>query len=89
MIARAETGAAAADHGIHTRVVRAASLLTIFFDDDPRFARFFQAMLAEGILLPPSPQEAWFVSAAHGRAELDGTLEAAHSAFTRLGELDA
>ena len=81
--------AAAADHGIHARVVRAASLLTVFFDDDRRFARFFQAMLSDGILLPPSPQEAWFVSAAHGQAELDATLEAAHGAFARVGELDA
>jgi glutamate-1-semialdehyde 2,1-aminomutase len=80
---------AAADSGIPVRVVRAGSLLTVFFDDDARFARFFHVMLAEGILLPPSPQEAWFVSAAHGPTELDATLEAARGAFARAGEQDA
>jgi glutamate-1-semialdehyde 2,1-aminomutase len=30
------------------------------------YAAFFHAMLARGVYLPPSPYEAWFVSAAHG-----------------------
>jgi glutamate-1-semialdehyde 2,1-aminomutase len=66
------------------RVERAASLLTVFFDDDTdgaRFARFFHAMLDRGVYLPPSPHEAWFVSAAHGPAEVDATIAAARSAF--------
>ena len=29
------------------------------------YAAFFHAMLAGGVYLPPSPYEAWFVSAAH------------------------
>jgi glutamate-1-semialdehyde 2,1-aminomutase len=70
---------------ISVRVARAASLLTLSFDDDARFARFFHAMLEEGVMLPPSPQEAWFLSAAHGRTELDHTLTAARRAFARLG----
>jgi glutamate-1-semialdehyde 2,1-aminomutase len=82
----AETAAAAEMPG---RVARAASLLTLSFDDDSRFARFFHAMLEEGVMLPPSPQEAWFLSAAHGRSELDHTLAAARHAFARLGESDA
>ena len=31
----------------------------------PAYAAFFHAMLEQGVYLPPSPFEAWFVSAAH------------------------
>jgi glutamate-1-semialdehyde 2,1-aminomutase len=34
-------------------------------------------MLAAGVYLAPSPYEAGFVSAAHGSAEIDATVEAA------------
>ncbi len=80
---------AAAAAGVRVRLTRAGSLLTVFFDDDARFARFFHAMLEAGVMLPPSQQEAWFLSAAHGRAELDATLDAAGRAFARLGGPDA
>jgi glutamate-1-semialdehyde 2,1-aminomutase len=69
---------------VQIRIARVGSLLTVFFDDDPggtRFARFFHAMLAAGIHLPPSPHEAWFISAAHGPDELDQTIDAAAAAF--------
>ena len=80
---------AAADAGVRVRLTRAGSLLTVFFDDDARFARFFHAMLEAGVMLPPSQHEAWFLSAAHGRAELDATLDAARRAFATLGDRDA
>ena len=80
---------AAAAAGVPVRLARAGSLLTVFFDHDARFARFFHAMLDAGVMLPPSQHEAWFLSAAHGRAELDATLDAAGGAFARLGEPDA
>jgi glutamate-1-semialdehyde 2,1-aminomutase len=38
-------------------------------------------MLDRGVLLPPSQFEAWFVSMAHGRAQIDATLAAASQAF--------
>jgi glutamate-1-semialdehyde 2,1-aminomutase len=38
-------------------------------------------MLDQGVLLPPSPFEAWFVSMAHGPAEINATIDAAHAAF--------
>jgi glutamate-1-semialdehyde 2,1-aminomutase len=76
---------AAADAAVPVRLARAGSLLTVFFDDDARFARFFHAMLDAGVMLPPSQHEAWFISAAHGRAELDATLDAARHAFATLG----
>jgi glutamate-1-semialdehyde 2,1-aminomutase len=39
------------------------------------FRRFFHAALGRGIYFAPSPFEAGFVSAAHGDAEIDATLE--------------
>ena len=77
---------AAADAGVPVRLTRAGSLLTVFFDDDARFARFFHAMLEAAVMLPPSQHEAWFLSAAHGRVELDATLDAARGAFAVLGD---
>ena len=52
--------------------------------DSDRFRRFFHAMLAQGIYLPPSPYEAWFVSSAHTELEIDKTIAAAKSAFANL-----
>ena len=40
-------------------------------------------MLARGVYLAPSPYEAGFLSAAHGREEIDQTIEAAAAAFKR------
>jgi glutamate-1-semialdehyde 2,1-aminomutase len=67
--------------GAPVRVVRVASLLTVFFDAPDRFARFFHAMLDRGVLLPPSQHEAWFLSTAHGEPEIEATLAAARPAF--------
>jgi glutamate-1-semialdehyde 2,1-aminomutase len=80
--------AAAAEAGVTVRTARVASLLTAFFDSPQRFARFFHAMLDRGILLPPSQQEAWFVSAAHGEDELSATLAAARHALAAAFEGD-
>jgi glutamate-1-semialdehyde 2,1-aminomutase len=73
---------AAAGAGVRVRTARVASLLTVFFEVPDAFATFFHAMLDAGVLLPPSPHEAWFVSAAHGRRELSETLAAARHGFT-------
>jgi len=80
---------AAAAAGVPVRLARVGSLLTVFFDDDARFARFFHAMLERGVMLPPSQHEAWFLSAAHGPTELEATLDAARGAFAALGASDA
>ncbi len=76
----------------HT-INRAGSLFSLFFGPDPvtdyasaraadhaAFARFFHAMLDAGVYLPPSGYEGWFVSAAHGDAEVEATIEAARNA---------
>jgi glutamate-1-semialdehyde 2,1-aminomutase len=73
--ARLEAGLLAA--GV-PRVARVGSLLTAFVEN---FPRFFHAMLEAGIYLPPSQQEAWFISAAHGEPELAATLAAARAAL--------
>jgi glutamate-1-semialdehyde 2,1-aminomutase len=80
---------AAARAGVQARLARVGSMLTVFLGDDASFARFFHAMLEAGVMLPPSQHEAWFLSAAHGSAEIDGTLDAARRAFVTLGRNDA
>jgi glutamate-1-semialdehyde 2,1-aminomutase len=85
---------AAGAAGRKISVSRVGSLLTVFFRPTPptdaaealaadraAYAAFFGSMLDRGILLPPSQFEAWFVSIAHGPAELEVTLEAAGEAF--------
>jgi len=85
---------AAAEAGCVASVARVGALLTVFFrpsvpidaaealeSDRAAFGRFFGSMLDQGILLPPSPFEAWFPSMAHGPAEIAATLEAATVAF--------
>jgi len=86
---------ACARTGGRSSVQRAGSLLTLFFapgpirsfDDAARcdraaFARFFQAMLRRGVHLPPAQFEAWFLSAAHGEAELAALEEAAAASLS-------
>jgi glutamate-1-semialdehyde 2,1-aminomutase len=41
-----------------------------------RFAAFFHAMLDQGVYLPPSAFEAWFLSAAHDDSALDRVVSA-------------
>ena len=71
-------GDAADAAGASVRISRVGSLLTTFVDD---FPAFFHAMLEAGIMLPPSQHEAWFLSAAHGDAEIDATIHAARRAL--------
>lgn len=88
---------AAEEAGIPVVVNRVGSLLSLFFCSDPvydldsalkadqgRYARFFRLMLNQGIYLPPSQFEAWFLSLAHTRSDLDRTLDAAGKAFRAM-----
>ncbi len=52
--------------------------------DAARFRRFFHGMLDAGVYLAPSPYEAGFVSAAHGDAEIQATIDAAGRVFAGL-----
>jgi glutamate-1-semialdehyde 2,1-aminomutase len=79
-------------------VNRVGSLFSVFFGGAPvtdaasakaadhaAYAAFFHAMLRRGVYLPPSGYEGWFLSAAHGDAEIERTVEAARDA---AGELE-
>jgi glutamate-1-semialdehyde 2,1-aminomutase len=85
---------AAARHGIPCRVERQGSMLGLYFTSRPvenladvhatdraLFTRVFHRLLAHGVHLPPSPYEAFFLSLAHGPAEIEATLEAFDHAF--------
>jgi glutamate-1-semialdehyde 2,1-aminomutase len=52
--------------------------------DKDRFNRWFHLMLDRGVYLAPALYEAGFVSAAHGQAEIDATLNAARESFASL-----
>ncbi|MGE4569968.1 MAG: glutamate-1-semialdehyde 2,1-aminomutase [Gammaproteobacteria bacterium] len=49
-----------------------------------RFKAFYHLMLSEGVYLAPSAYEAGFLSGAHGKNELDKTIDAASKAFSQL-----
>ncbi|NCF74682.1 MAG: aspartate aminotransferase family protein, partial [Gammaproteobacteria bacterium] len=52
--------------------------------DIERFTKFFHGMLDAGVYLAPSAFEAGFVSAAHGDAEINATIDAARKVFATL-----
>jgi glutamate-1-semialdehyde 2,1-aminomutase len=60
----------------------------VMASDAARFRRFFHGMLDAGVYLAPSPYEAGFVSAAHGDAEIDMTVEAAARVFASIARGD-
>ncbi|MFJ4097725.1 glutamate-1-semialdehyde 2,1-aminomutase [Kitasatospora sp. NPDC089913] len=74
--------AALAKEGVTHRLQTAGNMFSVFFTEDAvtnydeaktqesfRFTAFFHSMLSQGVYLPPSAFESWFVSSAHdGRA---------------------
>ena len=75
------------------------SLFTIFFNDKKvenledslksnteNFSIYFNTMLENGVVVPPSQFEAHFLSMAHKREDLDKTLEIIEKAFKNIGE---
>ena len=92
--------ALAEKHGVAVTVNQFGSLLTVFFTDRPvhcyadattsdtvKFATFFSTMLANGVHLPPSQFECWFLSTAHSQDDLDKVLAAADLAFAEVSKL--
>ena len=97
--ARLEAGLARAarEAGVTACVQRVSSLLTLFFapgpirdDDDAKtadralFARYHGAMLARGVLLPPSQLECLFLSLAHTDGDVDAITSAAADALREI-----
>jgi len=56
----------------------------VMASDRARWTPFFHAMLARGVLLPPSPFEAWFLSTAHDDAVVARIVEAAREALAAI-----
>ncbi|MCK9858478.1 glutamate-1-semialdehyde 2,1-aminomutase [Paenibacillus sp. ATY16] len=52
--------------------------------DGEIFGRFFKLMLEQGINLAPSKYEAWFLTTAHTKEDIEITLAAAEHAFSKL-----
>ncbi|MGO4109574.1 glutamate-1-semialdehyde 2,1-aminomutase [Paenibacillus sp. YAF4_2] len=52
--------------------------------DGEIFGRFFKLMLEQGINLAPSKYEAWFLTTAHTKEDIEVTLAAAETAFSKL-----
>ena len=88
---------AARDASVELQVNQAGSMFTVFFSSAPvrnaseagaadraRFARWANALRARGILVPPSPVEAAFVSAAHTPAHIRKLIAASRAAFAGL-----
>ena len=86
-----------ASAAIPARVQRVGSMWTLFFSKTPvmswddaaavdreGYARFFRGMIGRGVLLPPSPFESAFVSAAHDEATVTHTIDAARATFTEM-----
>jgi len=79
------------------RLHRVGSMLTLFFtekevvdfasaqtSDTEKFAKFWQEMAKEGVYLPPSQFEAWFITLAHTKEVLDKTISAFERALKRV-----
>lgn len=83
--------------GIPYRLNQLGSMLSLHFSDQPvidfataaaadnnLFNRFFHLMLQEGIYLPPSAFETWFISHALSKEDLDLTIDAAERCLQML-----
>jgi glutamate-1-semialdehyde 2,1-aminomutase len=88
---------AAAGAGVPLTVNRVGSMLTAFFTEGPvtdfasakradtvRYARFFHAMLEQGVFLAASQFEAAFVSLAHTERDLEEAVLACRRALARV-----
>ena len=82
---------------VKATINRVGSMITLFFTPGPvtdyasaktsdtgLYARFFHAMLEQGVYLPPAQFEAAFVSLAHSISDVDATVSAAREAFRAL-----
>jgi glutamate-1-semialdehyde 2,1-aminomutase len=85
--------------GVPHVVQRAGSMFSVFFRDGeirdydearaqhvPAFSAFFHAMLSQGVYLPPSAFESWFVSAAHDDAAVERVVAAIPAAASAAAE---
>lgn len=89
--------AAAREAGVAVTFNRLGSMFCAYFTDQPvhsladamksdreKFARYFHAMLGEGIYFAPSQFEAGFISTAHSAEDIEATVAAAAAVLKRL-----
>ncbi len=69
------------DGGNVRRTKGVTDMTTASTNDREQFTRFFHNMLANGVYLPPSPFEAWFISLAHTDEDIDRTIAAARNSL--------
>ncbi|GAA1881191.1 glutamate-1-semialdehyde 2,1-aminomutase [Streptantibioticus ferralitis] len=92
-------GDALAKAGVPHRVQTAGNMFSVFFTEEPvtnfdearaqqsyRFIPFFHSMLAQGVYLPPSAFESWFVSSSHDDAAIERIAAALPAAATAAAE---
>jgi len=85
------------EKGIVHTYNRVGSMFTFFFTEEPvtnyeqakkadtrLFAKFFKALLRNGVLIPPSQFEAWFLSTSHSPEILNQALEKIEKAVKEL-----
>lgn len=83
------------EHDISTHITRVSSMMSVFFTeeevnnfetanttDQELFKAFFHEMLKNGIYLPPSPFETFFLANSLTNKHLDQTIEAADKSIT-------
>lgn len=91
--------AAAKEYQIPITINRLKGALTVYFTDvkvenyeqaentdGQMFAKFFKLMLKQGINLAPSKYEAWFLTIAHTKEDVEATIHAVQNAFKELAE---
>ncbi|MFH8811270.1 glutamate-1-semialdehyde 2,1-aminomutase [Streptomyces hygroscopicus] len=96
---RAMVTEALSKEGVEHRVQAAGSMFSVFFTGDEvtdyekakaqeafRFTAFFHSMLSQGVYLPPSAFEAWFVSTAHDERALERVAAALPGAARAAAE---
>lgn len=87
-------------YSVDVCINKLGSLFTIFFTDNKKvenledslksntenFSIYFNTMLEDGIIIPPSQFEAHFLSLAHTKEDLDKTLISIEKAFKKIGD---
>ncbi|MFG2864159.1 glutamate-1-semialdehyde 2,1-aminomutase [Streptomyces sioyaensis] len=94
--------AALAKEGVAHRLQTAGNMFSVFFTDAEvtdydaakaqdsfRFTAFFHSMLSQGVYLPPSAFESWFVSTAHDTAAVERIAAALPAAARAAAEATA
>ncbi|OEV10329.1 glutamate-1-semialdehyde 2,1-aminomutase [Streptomyces nanshensis] len=96
---RTEVAEALTKAGVAHRLQAAGNMFSVFFTDEPvtdyagakaqeafRFRPFFHSMLEQGVYLPPSAFESWFVSTAHDDGALERVADALPAAARAAAE---